>query len=107
MKKAKELKYTELKRCFDEKNLDFKTTKDVIPCNSVMGQERALEAIKAAMQITEKGYNLYVSGSVGIGKTAYALSIVNTLSQKQPVPSDYCYIYNFENANAPIAISFP
>mgnify|MGYP001028281443 FL=1 len=104
MKKVKELKYTELKEDFNVDNLDFETTKDVTPLNSIMGQKRALEAIKAAMQIDEKGFNLYVSGSVGIGKTAYVLSIVNNLSQKEPVPQDYCYIYNFDEPNSPIAV---
>ena len=56
------------------------------------------------MQIPQKGFNLYISGSIGIGKTAYALSVVNQLSQKQPVPNDYCYVYNFENPNEPIVI---
>lgn len=104
MKKIKELKYSDLKRNFDINNLDFDTTKEVVPFNGVMGQKRALEAIKTAMQISQKGFNLYVSGSVGIGKTAYALSIVNNLSQNRPVPSDYCYIYNFDNPNSPISI---
>ena len=104
MKKIKELKYTDLKKTFNIDDLDFETTKDVEPLNSVMGQDRALEAIKTAMQITQKGYNLYISGNIGIGKTSYALSIVNTLSQKEPVPNDYCYIHNFDDPNSPIAI---
>ena len=104
MKKTKELKYTDLKKSFNLDDLNFKTTKDVEPLNSVMGQERALEAIKTSMQITQKGYNLYISGSIGIGKTSYALSIVNALSQKEPVPNDYCYIHNFDDPNSPIAI---
>ena len=57
------------------------------------------------MQITHKGFNLYVAGSIGIGKTAYALSIVNALASKQKVPNDYCYVYNFDNPNEPIAIT--
>lgn len=102
--KMKELKYTELKKSFNEDSLDFRTTAEIEPFNGIIGQERALEAIKSAMQIPQKGFNLYVSGSVGIGKTAYALSVVNSLSQKQPIPKDYCYIYNFENPNEPIAV---
>lgn len=103
--KNKELKYTDLKNSLDSEVLGFKTTAELEPFNGIIGQERALEAIKTAMQIPQKGFNLYVSGNVGIGKTAYALSVVNVLSQNQPVPNDYCYIYNFENPNEPIAIS--
>ncbi len=105
MKKVKELKSTSLKNSFDEETLKFNTTEEVEPFNGIIGQERALEAIKSAMQIPQKGFNLYISGTLGIGKTAYALSVVNTLSEKMPVPQDYCYINNFENPNEPIAVA--
>ncbi len=105
MKKFKELRYTELRNDFDSTILNFKDTSEIEPFNGIIGQERALEAIKSAMQIPQKGFNLYVSGSIGIGKTSYALSVVNNLSLKQSVPNDYCYVYNFDNPNEPIAIS--
>ena len=104
MKKLKELKYNNLRNDFDSSTLNFKDTSEIEPFNGIIGQERALEAIKSSMQIPQKGFNLYVSGNVGIGKTAYALSVVNKLSQKESVPKDYCYIYNFDNPNEPIAI---
>ncbi|MDD3303819.1 MAG: AAA family ATPase [Clostridia bacterium] len=103
--KMKELKYTDLKNSFKEEKLSFETTNDIEPFNGIIGQQRALDAIKSAMQIPQKGFNLYVAGSIGIGKTAYALSVVNQLSQKESVPNDFCYIYNFDNPNEPIAIS--
>ncbi len=104
MSKIKELKYSELKNEINVESLGIESTKDVVPFNGVIGQKRALEAIKSAMQIPQKGFNLYVCGNVGIGKTSYALSIVNAISQKQKVPNDFCYIYNFENPNEPIQI---
>lgn len=104
MRKVKELKYTNLRNDFDSSTLDFKDTSEIEPFNGIIGQERALDAIKSAMQIPQKGFNLYVSGNIGIGKTAYALSVVNNLSKKQPIPKDYCYIHNFDNPNEPIAI---
>ena len=105
MKKIKELKATSLKNSFNIDSLKFNTTEEVEPFNGIIGQERALEAIKSAMQIPQKGFNLYISGTLGIGKTAYALSVVNTLSEKMPVPKDYCYINNFENPLEPIAVA--
>ena len=105
MKKFKELKSVNLKNTFDIDTLKFNTTDEVEPFNGIIGQERALNAIKSAMQIPQKGFNLYISGTLGIGKTSYALSVVNSLSEKMPVPQDYCYINNFENPNEPIAIA--
>ena len=99
------MKYSELRNNFDANKLKFSDTSELEPFNGIIGQERALNAISSAMQIPQKGFNLFVCGSVGIGKTAYVLSIINKLSQKRPVPRDYCYVYNFENPNEPIAIS--
>ena len=105
MKKFKELKSVDLKNSFNVDTLKFDTTDEVEPFNGIIGQERALDAIKSAMQIPQKGFNLYISGTLGIGKTAYALSVVNSLSEKMPVSQDYCYINNFENPNEPIAVA--
>ncbi|MEG2348433.1 MAG: ATP-binding protein [Clostridia bacterium] len=105
MKKINELKFSELKNNFDSDLLTFKSTKEIEPFNGIIGQERALNAISTALQIPQKGFNLYICGSIGIGKTAYALSVINTLSKNEPVPNDYCYVYNFDNPNEPVAIS--
>lgn len=105
MKKVKELKSSSLKNSFNIDSLKFDTTDEVEPFNGIIGQERALNAIKSAMQIPQKGFNLYISGTLGIGKTTYALSVVNSLSEKMPVPQDYCYINNFENPLEPIAVA--
>lgn len=104
MKKIKELKSSSLNNTFNVDSLQFTTTYEIEPFNGIIGQERALEAIKSAMQIPQKGFNLYIAGTLGIGKTAYALSVVNSLSEKLPVPQDYCYINNFENPNEPVAV---
>lgn len=105
MKKVKELKSSNLKNSFNIDSLKFNTTDEVEPFNGIIGQERALNAIRSAMQIPQKGFNLYISGTLGIGKTAYALSVVNSLSEKMPVPQDYCYINNFENPLEPVAVA--
>ncbi len=104
MKKFKELNYNELKNICKEEDLGFSKTSELEPFNGIVGQERALSAIKTAMQIPQKGFNLYICGSIGIGKTSYALSIVNKLSKDKPIPNDFCYIHNFDNPNEPIAI---
>lgn len=105
MKKIKELSIKDLKNECITEELGFKKTTELEPFNGIIGQERAMGAIKTAMQIPQKGFNLYLCGSIGIGKTAYALSVVNNLAKDEPVPYDICYIYNFENPNEPIAVT--
>ncbi|MEG1009589.1 MAG: AAA family ATPase [Clostridia bacterium] len=85
--------------------LDFKSTKEIEPYYGIIGQKKALDSIYSAMQIKDKGFNLYVSGSIGIGKTSYVLSVVNSLAINEKVPNDYIYLYNFENPNEPVYIS--
>lgn len=82
----------------------FKSTKEVEPFCGIIGQDRALKAILSSMQIMKKGFNLYVSGSFGIGKTEYVTSVVNGLAKNMPIPNDYCYIYNFDDPSAPIYV---
>ena len=105
MRKFKELKYTDLNNTCPLNAFKFKTSNDLDTYNGIIGQERALEAVKTAMQIYQTGFNLYVCGNVGMGKTAYVLSVVNKLAKNQEVPNDICYIYNFDNPNEPLALS--
>ena len=104
MRKFKELSVKDLKNTCNEEKLGFEKTTELEPFCGIIGQERAMNAIKTAMQIPQKGFNLYLCGNIGIGKTAYALSVVNSLAQSEPVPNDICYIYNFDNPNEPISI---
>ena len=105
MKDIKELKVSDLRKGTNPSCLKFETTKELEPFNGIIGQERALAAIKTAMTIEKKGFNLYLAGDVGIGKTAYALNIINKIAKKQKTPNDQCYVYNFDNPNEPILIS--
>ena len=107
MKKVKELKYTELNNNCPLNIFKFKTSDELETYNGIIGQERALEAVKTAMQIYQRGFNLYVCGNVGMGKTAYVLSVVNKLAKSKEIPNDICYIYNFDNPNEPLALSLP
>lgn len=104
MKKIKELKHTELTNDCPISMFKFKTTAELATYGGIIGQTRALTAVKTAMQIKQHGFNLYVCGNVGMGKTAYVLSIVNRLAHEQKAPKDICYIYNFDTPNEPLAL---
>ncbi len=104
MRKIKELKYTQLTNDCPLSLFKFKTTDDLETYGGIIGQERALTAVKTAMQIKQHGFNLYVCGNVGMGKTSYVLSIVNKLARLQNAPNDICYINNFDSPNEPYAV---
>ena len=105
MRKIKELKAADLTFKVNASQFNFKTTDDISGYNGIIGQKRALETVETALEMPQKGFNLYVCGNVGMGKMPYVLSIVNKLAKTKPVPNDLCYIHNFENSNEPIAIS--
>ena len=54
-----------------------------------------------------KGKLFILSGPSGVGKTMYTKKFLDTITKKKKTPNDWCYIYNFDNPNEPIAVSLP
>ncbi len=107
MKNKNELNYQNLKFTCDESMLSFDTTAELQPIQAGIGQDRGIKALEFGVQVDVKGYNIYIEGPSGVGKTMYTKNYLNKISSKKKVPSDWCYIYNFDNPNQPIAISLP
>ena len=108
MKKTNELDYKQLKQVCDPKMFKFKTTEELEGTKEVVyGQERGIKALQFGVQVDAKGYNIFVEGPSGVGKTIYTRNYLRKISKKKKIPHDWCYIYNFDNPNEPIAVSFP
>lgn len=105
MKKENELNYKSLKKVCDPNKLPFETTEELEGISTGIGQDRGIKALEFGLNVDVKGYNLYLEGPSGVGKTMYTKKYLDTISKKKKVPSDWCYVYNFENPNEPIAIS--
>ncbi|NLC87324.1 MAG: AAA family ATPase [Clostridiaceae bacterium] len=106
MKKKNELSYQDLKVTCNPDIFNFEDTSELESVNTEIGQERGIKALEFGVNVDTKGYNLYLEGPGGVGKTMYAKNYLDKISKKEKVPSDWCYIYNFENPNEPIAVSF-
>ncbi|RMF61930.1 MAG: ATP-binding protein [Calditrichaeota bacterium] len=96
-----------LRRKIGKKALPFNTTDDLQPLDSIIGQERALKALKLALEVDASGYNVFVTGFSGTGRTTIIEKILRDYAAKQPVPNDWCYVYNFLDPDAPRALSLP
>lgn len=108
MKNTNELDYTLLKEVCNPNMFKFKTTEELSGTHEVVyGQERGIKALQFGVQVDAKGYNIFVEGPSGVGKTIYTRNYLNKISKKKRAPHDWCYIYNFDNPNEPIAVSFP
>ena len=101
-----ELKWNELKYFFDAGDLSSESGDDE-NIEALIGQERASEALKFGLGIKDRGYNLYISGAAGTGKTSFAQSYAKRQAQSESVPPDLCYVYNFENPKCPKLIRLP
>ncbi len=108
----KELNYLELKRFCTPQELKFSTTRDLEPYNGLIGQNRAQSALEFGMKVAAKGYNIYVYGEAGTGRTSFAKAFAEKAAAAnaalgQEIPPDLCYIYNFKNPKCPKVLYLP
>src|SRR3990170_7631784 len=83
------------------------TTKGLIPLQEIIGQERAVRALKFGLGIKDHGFNIYVAGYPGTGRKTAVKNFVEAQAKTQLVPSDWCYVNNFGNQYEPTAIELP
>ena len=108
MRKINELSYKDLKDVCNPNMFKFEKIKEVADTtNLVYGQDRGIKALEFGVNVDLKGYNLYLEGPAGVGKTMYTKKFLQTRAAKEKVPNDWCYIYNFDDPNEPVAVSLP
>ncbi len=94
-------------RC-EKKEFSCETSDELSPLEGVVGQPRALNALKFGLEIPDKGFNIYVAGSPGTGRhTATNRYLEELAATIKEVPTDWCYVTNFANQFKPKALEFP
>ena len=96
-----------LRRSTDPAALGFRDTDEMGCLKGLIGQERAVRSISFGLSVNSKGYNLFVVGNPGSGRTTYVLEELNNRAKEMPAPDDWVYVYNFKNPQEPVAISLP
>lgn len=104
---SRELLYNELENKCSPEFIPFTNTSKIPVLEGIIGQERAVKAMQFGLKMKMRGYNIYMSGPTGTGKTSFAKQIVKEFAETKPVPDDWCYIYNFDKPNQPKAINLP
>jgi lon-related putative ATP-dependent protease len=94
------------KEC-ESNNVGCDSSEELAALESIVGQDRAIRAMQFGLGIKEKGFNIYVSGMPGTGRTTAVRKYLEEMAATKPVPNDWCYVNNFQDPYRPNALSLP
>jgi lon-related putative ATP-dependent protease len=104
--KHKELSPEDLRWKCDPEILEFDSTEDLKPIEGILGQERALKAIKLGVEMRAPGYNIFIAGMSGSGKATTVKQMLETIGADCPPLYDYTYVNNFKDNDRPTLLTF-
>jgi predicted ATP-dependent protease len=93
-----------LRKETNPKSWKCKTTDDFNPVGRPIGQRRAVESISFGLEVPSRGYNIFLTGYPGSGRTSYVLERLEKRAKGIPAPSDWVYVYNFDEPGEPLAM---
>ena len=102
-----ELAHDQLRRIFRTGDFGTATTECLEPLSDIIGQSRAVQALKFGLGIQNRGFNIYVAGPPGIGKMTAVKAYLETHAGAKETPPDWCYVNNFEDPYQPEALKLP
>jgi lon-related putative ATP-dependent protease len=104
--KPKKLKYEDLRWRCNPDVFAFDSTNDLEPIEGILGQERALKALKLGVDLRSPGYNIFIAGLAGTGKATTVKKMLETISDNCPSLYDYAYVNNFNDSDRPVLLTF-
>ena len=94
-------------RC-DPGQFGFETTADLTECPiNIIGQPRAQQALRVGLAGRSEGYNIFVSGQVGSGRSTVVRRMLARVEKGDTAPDDLVYVHNFEDPDRPCMLRFP
>lgn len=94
------------KNCGPE-NVGCDSSQELSALETIVGQDRAIRAMQFGLGIKQKGFNIYVSGMPGTGRTTAVRRFLEEVAAAKPIPMDWCYVNNFEDPYHPHALDLP
>ncbi len=85
--------------------LGIRTMDQVQPQKDVIGQDRALRALLVGLEMKHHGYNVFVTGASGTGRTTTIKRLLHEYQHPPVTLTDKCYVHNFRDADSPIMIT--
>jgi len=77
---------------------------EVPPASTIVGQDRAVDAIAFGLAVPSIGYNVFVTGLSGTGRLTTITSFLDQLADAEQPVDDVCYVYNFRNPEEPCGL---
>ncbi|MFC2155963.1 AAA family ATPase, partial [Acidobacteriota bacterium] len=103
-KEFKEVPVEKLRWQCDPNTLGIKTTDDLDTHQDIIGQRRAVNALRLGLDIDSRGYNLFVNGNPGTGRKTAVKSLLKETARYKRIPGDKIFVNNFNNPDMPILI---
>ena len=85
----------------------FTTTNDIDPATDIVGQPKAVKALKFGLSIHHDGYNIFVTGLSGTGRMTTLESMLADFSAQKETPPDICFVHNFQDPVQPTVLFLP
>jgi ATP-dependent Lon protease len=103
----KELPADLLRWTCDPEKIPVSSSDECKSCDEIIGQKQALKAIQTGLDIKSFGYNIFITGMVGTGRTTTIKQLLERLEKGDKIPDDILYVFNFKNADEPMLITLP
>lgn len=87
-----------------EQWVPWASSDQVEPAPTIVGQDRAVEAIAFGLGMRGVGYNVFVTGMSGTGRLTTIKQFLEGRGSDHPSPDDVCYVYNFLRPEEPCAV---
>lgn len=101
------LKPEQLYQTCNPDQFKFKTTAELPDLIEIIGQARAMDAVRFGSSIRQEGYNLFVMGSPGMGKHSLVKQFLENKANQETQPADWCYLNNFDQPHQPKVLKLP
>ncbi len=102
-----ELSPSDLRRPCDPATLGFDTSDELLPLRDVIGQPRALRSLELGSEVSGPGFNIFVMGLPGSGRSTLSREYLERGAASEPIPDDWCYVNNFDDSRQPKALRLP
>jgi len=93
-------------RC-DPAQFEFESTSDLPALDETIGQDRAVTAIDFGLGIKDSGFNIFILGEPGTGRSSTIKKILAKRAEGEGVPQDWCYVHDFDDGTRPRYIRLP